>query len=518
MSFKEGIVKQVALFLGFVFLACPLLCRAQQTDWLTWGYDPERTAWNRAETKLSKDNVSGLQLKWAAQLDTAPEMEVLSTLTSPLVVEGVQTPGGLKDLVVVVGSRDKIYALDAATGSVVWQKEFTAAAPPKQGSSYLCPNTVNATPVIDKSSGIVYLTTSDGKLRGLSIRDGEDRFPPTDFVTPYARNWSLNLIDGVIYTPVARGCGGAAANFAAMDVKDPSHPKTEFNTSAGRPAGAWGRGGLVRGPLGLYGQTADGPYDPERGRFGQSIVAVRFRNLELVDHFTPENWQDLNTRDIDLGSAGPVIFPFRQWTLLAAAGKEAVLYLLDAKALSGAGRHTPLHSERWGNDENRLWGRGVWGAMATWEDDRGERWLFMPMWGPPAKDTVSRFQYTYGPAERGSIMAFRLAVENDKPVAVPVWTSVDMHVPDPPVIANGVVYAVATGENTRQGGYFPPEVRARPRGNAVLYAFDAATGKVLYSSEDLVKSWAHFGGPAVSKGRVYFTTWDAKVYSFGIAQ
>jgi outer membrane protein assembly factor BamB len=91
-----------------------------------------------------------------------------------------------------------------------------------------------------------------------------------------------------------------------------------------------------------------------------------------------------------------------------------------------------------------------------------------------------------------------------------------MQVPDPPVVANGVVYAVATGENTRQGGYFPPEIRARPRSHATLYAFDAETGKTLYSSKDLVPSWAHFGGPAVSKGRVYFTTWDGKVYSFGL--
>jgi outer membrane protein assembly factor BamB len=165
-----------------------------------------------------------------------------------------------------------------------------------------------------------------------------------------------------------------------------------------------------------------------------------------------------------------------------------------------------------------LWGRGVWGSMATWQDEQQERWLFMPMWGPPAKNLAHRFQNSYGAAEQGSIMAFRLTVENDKPAVAPVWISADMHVPDPPVVANGVVYAVATGENTRQGGYFPPEIRARPRGNAILYAFDARTGKMLYSSGDLAKSWAHFGGPAVSKGQVYFTTWDAKVYAFGLGR
>ena len=54
--------------------------------------------------------------------------------------------------------------------------------------------------MIDKDAGIIYVSTSDGKLRGLSLEDGEERMPPTDFTTPFARNWSLNLIDGVIYS------------------------------------------------------------------------------------------------------------------------------------------------------------------------------------------------------------------------------------------------------------------------------------------------------------------------------
>lgn len=208
-------------------------------EWLTWGYDQERTGWNRAETTLSKDNVSRLELKWTAELSTKPEEVVLATETAPLVVNDVNTPQGKKTLVFTVGSDDTIFAIDADTGKIVWQKNFPNNTPAKQAASWLCSNTQNATPVIDKANGIIYLTTSDGKLRGLSISNGEDRFPPTDFITPYARNWSLNLIDGVIYTSIARGCGGANANFAAMDVSDPSHAQVHFYTSTGRPAGAW---------------------------------------------------------------------------------------------------------------------------------------------------------------------------------------------------------------------------------------------------------------------------------------
>ena len=52
--------------------------------------------------------------------------------------------------------------------------------------------------------------------------------------------------------------------------------------------------------------------------------------------------------------------------------------------------------------------------------------------------------------------------------------------------------------------------------HGAVYAFDAATGKELYSSGDLLDSWDHNGGMAVADGRVFVTTWDARVYSFGL--
>ena len=529
-------------------------------EWLTWGYDQQRTGWNKGETRLGKDNASRLGLKWQAQLSTKPEEVTLATLTSPLVVENVNTAQGTKTLVFIVGADDTVFAIDSSDGKVVWQKKFANNIPPKQPANWLCSNTQNATPVIDKDTGIIYLTTSDGKLRGLSISNGEERFTPTDFVTPFARNWSLNLIDGVIYTPVARGCGGAIANFAAMDIKDPAHPQAHYYTSTGRPAGAWGRGGVVLGPKGFYTQTADGPYDPAAGKFGETVMVLSLKDLRLLDSFTPSNWPYLNTKDLDLGSAGPVVFPFQKWTLVASAAKEGVIYLLDANNLGGADHHTPLYQgPRWGNDEVLLWGRGLWGAMATYEDPQGRRWLYMPMWGPPAKDAPP-FQLTYGDAPEGSIMAFQIGVENEKPVLIPAWRSRDMHVPDPPVVANGVVYAIQTGENTKQsvgggggqgggrggagagaaagggnpgaaaaGGRGGPgsaafaaamiasaKMRATPVTNLVLYAFDAETGKELYSSEKIISSWVHYSEPVVAGGQVYVTTWDGHVYCFGL--
>ncbi|HVV44122.1 MAG TPA: hypothetical protein VHC72_02930, partial [Bryobacteraceae bacterium] len=52
--------------------------------------------------------------------------------------------------------------------------------------------------------------------------------------------------------------------------------------------------------------------------------------------------------------------------------------------------------------------------------------------------------------------------------------------------------------------------------HAVLYALDPQTGDELYSSGDAIDSWNHYGGIAVSDGVVYLSSWDARIYAFGI--
>src|SRR5580692_11311955 len=76
-----------------LILLLPWLAVAQ-SEWLTWGHDPERTGSNPDEKILNKDNVSQLEVKWTAQISTAPEDYILSTMTAPIVAT-VNTPQGL---------------------------------------------------------------------------------------------------------------------------------------------------------------------------------------------------------------------------------------------------------------------------------------------------------------------------------------------------------------------------------------------------------------------------------------
>ena len=87
-------------------------------DWLAYNYDRERTGWNRGETTLSPKTVGKVQPLWNTQLTTASQALVLSTLTAPVVVAGVSTSDGTKDLVFSIGMDDVLSAVDANTGKI----------------------------------------------------------------------------------------------------------------------------------------------------------------------------------------------------------------------------------------------------------------------------------------------------------------------------------------------------------------------------------------------------------------
>ena len=503
--------------LGKALIGAMLLAGPAHADseWLTWGHDQQRTGQNPDEAILSIKNVSRLAVKWVAQISTPPRDYVLSTMTAPLVAT-VNTSQGPAARVFVVGSDNTVFAIDAASGKIVWQRANpNPLREPKQGD-YRCPNSQNATPVIDKETGTIYVSTNDGKLRGFALTDGSDRMAPVSFTDPFARNWSLNLIGGVIYSPTARGCLNMQSHFTALDLKDPARGSLESYTNTGITSGAWGRGGMVLGPKGLLAQTADGPYDPASGKFGDSVVAVTAKNFRLQDSFTPPNFEYLDKKDLDLGSGNPVVFAFDQWTLAAVVGKESVIYLLDTANLGGADHHTPLYtSPRWGNDEAKLHDRGIWG-ITTAQDAQGRRWLFAPMLGPPAKD-APKFAQSYGPALQGSTMAFEVRKDaaSGKPMLAPMWMSREMHAPEPPTVANGVVYVLLSGktsDESRGAIKVPPGLNP----NAVLYALDEQTGKELYSSGQQIASFTHFNEPVVAGGQVYVCTWDGKIYAFGL--
>jgi outer membrane protein assembly factor BamB len=496
-------------------------------DWPTFAHDPQRSGWAVDEDTLKPENVAGLELKWRVQVKNEPRS--LTALTAPVVASEVTTPQGVKTVVYVAGSADNLSALDAQNGGVIWSRTFESHVLPKNEGMWLCPNGINATPTIDRSKGVIYTIAVDGSLYGLDLGTGKIKLGPVQFVPPFSKNWSLNLVDGIVYTSISQGCGGARSGIYSMDLRDSARLVIrDLLTSSRGGAGIWGRGGPVAGASDrIYASTGDGEFDPPQGLFGSTYIAASARDLEVVDYFAPVNYKRVTQYDLDMASASPVWLSYRNFNLLAGGGKEGVLYLLDADALGDKDHQTPLFTMKLANDDGEFEGKGIWGAVSMWRDEKGQAWVSVPIYGPVSKE-APKFPQTNGVNPHGSIMTFKVAVDDAsrKPALEPAWISGDFNLPDPVVIANGVVFALSTGENPQQT-QGPTVVyagqktltdaeRAQNTKNAVLYALDAKTGKVLYQSGRTIGAWVHFSGLAVADGRVYAVDHESRVYCFGL--
>ena len=328
--------------------------------------------------------------------------------------------------------------------------------------------------------------------------------------------WSLNLVGNTLFMPIGSG------TLHAMDLTDPEANDMSISDGSG---GMWGRRGPAVDSTGTaWTTTGDGVYDPATKKYGNSIMGVEVEQhqLKMKDYYTPTNWEWLQKRDLDPNNT-PTIFMYKGRELLAASGKECRVFLLDPKSAGGANHQTPLYrTEPFCNEAVDFQDNGSWGALSSWEDSKGTRWVIAPFWGPV--HSQFKFPSTNSPAPvKGGVAAFKVVEVGGQPQLAPVWVSRDMDHGEPAVIANGIVFTYGSGDFTQQaspehGLDFDSSIRAAKANHVTLYALDAETGKELYSSGDQIPMFNHFSGLSVANGHVYISTYDGTLYCFGLDQ
>lgn len=501
-------------------------------DWLTDGGDPQRTGWQKNEHILTVSNVKGMKLLWKYKTDNEPRE--MHALFPPLIVGRVLTAAGPKQVAIVAGISDNIYAIDVATGTLLWKHHFDTTFSPPPGVSFgtLCPGGQLATPVIGpgKTPGsyIIYAAAWDGRLHQLDVATGRAVAPSELFMPPNGKPYGLNLWNNVIYTTSAQGCGGNPNLVYAFDLA--TRRTATFDPGSG---GMWGRSGPSIGKDGtLYTGTGDGSYNPELRSFGTAVIGVKLDPktgaLKLKDYYGPPNAEYLLKRDMDLQVTGPVFeHAGREW--LVQGSKECRTWLLDTAALGGEDHSTAEHrSELICNEDQDYQAAGIYGAMATYEDAKGVRWVLVPFWGP--KHPKFKAPIEHGEIFNGAVAAFKMEKNpaTGRFFLNPAWISRDMKHADPPLVANGIVFGFASGEDVvLRSPPMPYGQPPDPGGTAgrisrsthsVLYALDGQTGDELWSSGDTITSWNHYSGISIANGRVYIGTYDGTVYCFGLPQ
>ncbi len=240
--------------------------QAQSTgapEWPTGSFDQQRDGWQRNETKITVDNAKNIRLLWKLKTDNKPMG--MQSFREPLIVAGVNAGGGVKTVAILAGSSDDVYAVDAASGTLLWQKHLKWASDkpeePGQGAGFICNNALTATPVVTPAGAaqrFVYVLGNDGYLRTLDLATGDETGPPIQMLpAPYGKAYGLNLVNNIVYTVSGQACHGVPNELYAVDLAN----KKAFNSTPPQ-GGIFGTAGPAIGADGtIYFETGDGAYD-----------------------------------------------------------------------------------------------------------------------------------------------------------------------------------------------------------------------------------------------------------------
>jgi hypothetical protein len=563
----------VACAFGGVLIAC--LHAQGRGEWTTSGNDAQRSAWASADDRLTKAAVQkgDFQFLWKQKFEN--DTRQLNSLTQPILLDRLIGFRGFKSLAFVGGSADGVFAIDTDLGRPYWTTHLnysanTGGQPP---SSWPCPGGLIATPTrrtavtpsafggggrgrrgVRTGSAVgepgqgaavlaemaaqeraaaaapadsrpggeqgrgapaadtrvapipfggvdpIYAMGSDGMLHTLRASNGTDAEPPVAFLPPSANPSALIYIDGTVYTTTSNNCGGAADGVWAIDLAGDAKKVVSWKTGGGNIAGSSGAAFGTDGTL--YVAVGSGHQNrPQRSRstsggadYADAVVALDRTTLELKDWFEAPG-ADFN--------ASPILIRHKDADLVAVTGNDGRMYLLEGRSLGGPDHKTPLVMTA----KFSAGGAG----LATWED-QGTRWIVASAAGglqPGIKFAAN------APAPSGSVVAFKLAEENGRLTLEPGWSSRDLTSPLAPIVLNGMVFALSSGEY--RGG--PPALTAARRAQrsvpAVLYLLDGSTGKELWNSGKTVTSFAR-AGMSTGGGQVYIVTYDNHLYAFGI--
>ncbi len=479
-------------------------------NWPTVGSDPQRTSWVRADPKISRESLQkpGFQLLWKVKLDNQPRQ--LYSLAQPLLLQNIISYKGFKALAFVGGSADNVYAIDYDLNKMFWTTHLTSGV--TAAGTATCPAALTALSRVVSlapppaggrggrgggggggfgGNNNIYAISSGGLVHVLNPQTGEDLNPPIKFL-PAGVTVVGSLSTGTaVYAATTANCGGAPNGVSALDLSAKTVTSWDAKGAgiAGTVAPTFGTDGTI------YVATSGGSSDS-----ANAVVALDATGL------TAKDWFSAGSPFV----SAPVVFQLQGKDVVAAANRDGRLYLLDSASLGGADHKTALAKSP---QYAAATGDFTPGALATWQDADGTRWIAVPSGGAPSGD--AKFAMTNGTVSTGAIVTFKVTGTGTAPVVEPGWVSRDLTSPVTPLVMNGVVFAVAGG-GASAGAQMTAAQRAQQSKPAVLYALDAATGKELWNSGTSITSPVFGVGPSGGDSQVYVAAYDGTLYAFGM--
>ena len=480
---------------AFLWTAAAYAQFGRGVDWTTAGSDPHRSSWVRTDPKISVERMQkpGFAVAWKIKLNGEPG--VAATLDRYIGYRG------FRSYAFTNSASGELTTIDSDLGRVEWRKKLEGGATAKAAgacsggmtSNLARPSTVAfptapagrggggrggaaksdvgqanegavtiapalaaannpnpggrargpapATPGAPGGPGgrgmqrrpdLLSVISSDGMYHAMYVSNGDEPNPPIAFLPPNANARGLTIVDDEAYAATSQGCGGAPNGVWALDI--PSKQVVHWAAN-GDIAG----GDFAFGPDGkVYAATTKG-----------DLVALDPKKLEPQGVYRAEG---------HAFRTSPVVFEYKTKAFIAAATEDGHMHIVDAAAMTGSA-YPAVAS----------------GALATWQDSNGQRWILAP--------------------SKNSIAAWK--VDGDTPAVQTGWTSPEMASPFAPIIVNGVVFTVSNSPT------------------AVLHALDGATGKELWNSGKTMTAAVRTSGLSAIGSQVYLGTTDGTIYAFG---
>jgi len=412
----------------------------------------------------------------------------------PLYIEG--GPNGA--MVIAVTESNNVYALNATTGAVIWQRNLGPAVTSGLPCGNISPLGITGTPVVDLASRSLFLDAMiDGATKkhfvySLNVDTGVTNpnwpvnlnaaanYNGTTF-TSLVQNerGGLAIVNGILYISFsghAGDCGMYHGWVIGIPINNPFNVMAWATNAIG--GGIWGHGGVASDGTNVFvvtGNTFTSPGDPWSG--GEAII--RFQAGPIVSGFwAPPNWQSLDNGDTDLGGCSATLIDVPGATpsqLVLALGKDGMAYLVNRNSLGGV--TAPVASE---NLPTAVRGQ----SAATYHTSQGTYFVFH--------------------TENNAVAAYKVTATSP-PTIVPAWSMSQSGL--------GSVFVTST-DGTNNAIVWV----AGGGGDQRLHAYNGDTGAVVYAgggANEMMNGTRKWNTGIVARGRIYYPA-DNKIYAFRV--
>lgn len=286
-------------------------------DWPMYLYDLAHSSYNAQESAITRDNVATLAPAWTFKSGGA----IASGVT---VSDGVLYFGNWKG---------DFFAVSEADGTLLWKANVGMAAEPDLDCTQQAIG-VTAQAAVDGDN--VYIGGGDSAVYAFNKKTGAQlwRIPLADPASG-SYIWSSLMISGrTLYVGVASlgDCPLVRGLLARIDLDSQNVAIRFLYPDSDVGGGIWSTPAIDAKNGLVYFTTGTGEQDVDTGRWGGTMMSVDATTLDTKAHFfLPTNSTD---EDIEWGSSPTLFSPADGPPLVAATGKDGVLYVNRADDLT----------------------------------------------------------------------------------------------------------------------------------------------------------------------------------------